>query len=34
MGSSKGEIDFAIRRALNIFDQWNDCLSRKNREGA
>lgn len=25
MGSSKGEIDFAVRRALNIFDRWNDC---------
>lgn len=25
MGSTKGEIGFAIRRALNIFDKWNDC---------
>lgn len=24
MGSTKGEIDFAKRRALNIFDKWND----------
>jgi len=24
MGSTKGEIEFAKRRALNIFDHWND----------
>lgn len=22
----KGELDSAIRRALNIFDKWNDCV--------
>lgn len=22
---TKGELDNAIRRALNIFDEWNDC---------
>lgn len=22
---TKGELSDAIRRALNIFDQWNDC---------
>lgn len=22
---TKGEIDFAIRKALNNFDTWNDC---------
>ena len=32
MGSSKGEIDFAIRRALNLFDRWNDvtgCVPKR-----
>ena len=24
MGTTQGEIEFAIRRALNIFDDWND----------
>lgn len=24
MGTTKGELAFAIRRALNIFDAWND----------
>jgi hypothetical protein len=24
MGSTKGEIEFATRRALNLFDEWND----------
>lgn len=24
MGSTKGEIEFAKRRAMNIFDKWND----------
>lgn len=24
MGTTKGEVDFAIRRALNILDQWNN----------
>jgi hypothetical protein len=22
---TKGELDNAIRRALNLFDKWNDC---------
>ena len=22
---TKGELDGAIRRALNLFDKWNDC---------
>ncbi len=25
MGATKGEIEFAKRRALNLFDKWNDC---------
>jgi hypothetical protein len=25
MGCSRGEIEFAKRRALNLFDKWNDC---------
>ena len=25
MSGTKGEVDFAIRRALNLFDKWNDC---------
>lgn len=25
MSGTKGEVDFAIRRALNKFDEWNDC---------
>ncbi len=24
MSGAKGEVDFAVRRALNIFDEWND----------
>jgi hypothetical protein len=24
MGCTKGEVDFAKRRALNLFDRWND----------
>ena len=24
MGATKGELDFAKRRALNLFDKWND----------
>lgn len=24
MAGTQGEIDYAIRRALNIFDEWND----------
>lgn len=24
MGTTKGELEFATRRALNIFDRWND----------
>lgn len=24
MGITRGELDHAIRRALNIFDEWND----------
>lgn len=24
MGQTKGEVDSAIRRALNLFDKWND----------
>lgn len=24
MGATKGEIEFAKRRALNIFDKWNE----------
>jgi len=25
MKITKGEIEFAKRRALNLFDKWNDC---------
>ena len=25
MAGTKGEVDFAVRRALNILDKWNDC---------
>lgn len=25
MSGTKGEVDYAIRRALNIFDNWNNC---------
>lgn len=24
MGSKKGEVDYAVRRALNKLDEWND----------
>jgi len=27
MGTTKGELEFAKRRALNLFDKWNDCTS-------
>lgn len=25
MGSQRGEIEYAERRALNVFDEWNDA---------
>lgn len=25
---TKGELDFAIRRAFNLFDKWNDVTGR------
>lgn len=25
MSGAKGEVDYAVRRALNIFDAWNDA---------
>lgn len=25
MGTTKGELEFAKRRALTLFDKWNDC---------
>jgi hypothetical protein len=28
MGGTKGEIDYAVRRALNKFDEWNNVTGR------
>lgn len=28
MSGTQGEIDYAVRRALNRFDEWNDCAGK------
>lgn len=31
MSGTQGEVDFAVRRALNIFDEWNDVTGHTTR---